>query len=222
MNNDMPSNRGAQTIPENTGGVMASQMRDSSSSTVTTATELKPGQRRIHDPSDPGQIPQATNLPEIHFEGIGRIDNIDDLRQKESEDEGDGPFCVVLVDYLSGDMGNAYFKGNVRRLSKLVSGFTVLTEKGDPESRDILRQLSHRLFNNKAVRLADATEIRTGQADISLSGETLNEQAMRARLIEIEQENQRLQMALRVAESAKAKVTPDNKNAPPSNEPVKF
>lgn len=206
MNNDMPYSRGAQTIPQIIGGQVSDMRSD-----ITNSRELVIGQNRINEPQAPGQIQQARNIPETNWEGIGRIDDVSDLRKKEEDNsEGEGPYVVVLSDYVSGDKGNGFVKGNVRRISKLINGYSAHKNNEDENvGKESIRIGANRLFELKAIRLANGQEIRMGQIDVGFGSDNAREQETNARLIQIEQENARLKMQLQSALDAQQKASPN-------------
>lgn len=158
------------------------------SSSNTTMREVEGNV--IKDGEAPGSLLQNKG---VHLEGLGHLSDFPtdpDVNQRE----GFGEHCVVLSDVLTGADGESYFKGDVKRLSLLVSGY------GSKElPKDHVKAQIRRMFELRAVRLATDEEIAAGKVDISFQGESHEVQDERAKRIAAEKRVKELEAQIGTA-----------------------
>jgi hypothetical protein len=99
---------------------------------------------------------------DMTFEDLGDLMTFEEPKP-DKEAEGRGEFMTVLSDYLSGADGMPHYKGEVVRLSKLVTNYA-------PD--DATRASVLRLLNIDAIRKATRQEIAAGVANVTLESES--------------------------------------------------
>jgi hypothetical protein len=112
---------------------------------------------------------------DIHIEGLGYLSQFPDAKDIEDRDEGIGPWCVCLSEYLSGGEGNPFQRGDVRRLSK----FVPVMEK-EEVLLEVKQAAVKRLLSLEAIRFADADEV--GHKRIILKDEEETPEVRREKL----------------------------------------
>ena len=158
-----------------------------------------------------GQIPGETVVKKprgIYIEGLGDLaDNELDVPE-EDESEGEGDFAVVLVDLLTGAGGVSYTKGDVRRMSKFVNGFS------DKSKVTVARSEARRLFDLNSIRFVSEEEKGHKKIVIEARQETSEVQLERERRIRAERENNRLREQLANAMMAQEAASPNPIHGP--------
>ena len=153
--------------------------------------------------------PGTSNGGDIHFEELGRLSDFPSVMVNDNPIEGTGEWCVVLADYLSGAGEEDHFgKGHVRRISRLVPGYS------DTEvDRGLVKGRIRRLLETKAIRLATRDEVGNDKVIVTLDSERDDMHNERQRRINAEQENTLLRERLGLAHDAQVAATPNQAGA---------
>jgi hypothetical protein len=150
------------------------------------------------------------------LQGLGNLQVIDPELDvpHEDDDEGEGEWCVVLVDYLSGNKGVGFTKGDVRRVSKLVAGY------GDEKRVSEARNNARRIFEGEHVRVATDDEIikagaidpetrkPRGKVQLLTRVTTSDVNILQTQLAQSQRENEEMRRQLDVLREAQRKATP--------------
>lgn len=154
----------------------------------------------------PGASLQKTSG--LQFEGLGNLEDFPTDVNSLDSTEGAGEWCVVVVDMVSGANGVGFVQGDVRRLSKFITGYT------DRDfDRNIVKASVRRLFDFGAIRLATDEEIelapRNGGRVKIVPNEAPEVSDERAKRIAAEKENKELREALANAGLVAERMTPN-------------
>ena len=135
--------------------------------------------------------PGMTQTPKtgLVFEDLGSLDDFPDIVDPKDE-EGVGTQVVVLSSILSGANGEIYQKGQIHRISKLVSGY------GETDKIDAVKSSIKRLVSLGAIRHATSEEIEAGFVEVTPDTESDATNAERSKRLETEAENARLRQMI--------------------------
>lgn len=139
-----------------------------------------------------GDSPGATAFHNIEFEGLGKLIDFPRAAGEEDTEEGTGEWCTVEADYMTGADGVGYKRGDVRRLSKFVQGYSDMTDS----TKDAVREEIRRLMEVGAFRIAAPDEQGAGSVDLGprfVSHEVTSE---RSRRIKAERELEELRRGI--------------------------
>lgn len=170
---------------------------------------MKPGQRRDVTDKDgvnvlsdgPGRAKPETSKMILDWIGTITFDGNEPL-ENFVDNEGEGEKVVVLNHYVTGANGIAYKQGDVRHISKFLNGY------GDRKQLENVRAAAKRLFDLKAIRLADSEESEQAWVEINPAQETPTYQQERERRMALEQEIKTLREAMSNAQVAQKEASP--------------
>lgn len=110
---------------------------------------------------------------------IGGLGLASEVKTNDDPEYGEGEYVVVLTDILTG-LNQSYPKGSVRKISNFIANY------GDEAHRDQNLADATRLFDLKAIRLANREEHGKGQVELVNESDELRMERERRRKAEEE------------------------------------
>lgn len=148
----------------------------------------------------------------MELEGLGTLNLDSPLPEELNDNEGTGEKFVILSDIFSGVDGT-FKKGDVRRLSLLISGYT--DSKVD---REVVKSRIARIIKNKGMRIATGEEKNATWVEIKTHLENEDVQQIRDEKAMFEIENQKLREEL-IRMSGAGKENGQSATTPPAKTP---
>jgi hypothetical protein len=159
----------------------------------------------------PAKLPSEVQAPSqgVILEGLGNLGVPTEETPADDPLGGEGEYVVVLHEYVAGST-RGYGKGEVRRISNLLSGY------GNPDRLGETRANAKRLFDLGAIRLATSDEQGKGHVEVGLESDELAQERMKR--ISLERELEDLRKTQSLDRDATIPLTKGSKGEVPNTE----